>query len=124
MANKQRDLAKERWWRDRFKRHSASGLSVRAFCRRERLSEASFHAWRRTIAQRDTANRRKRALRVSRPATFVPMTVIEPAPREASFTIELAGGRALRLPATIAPLRLAEVVQAIEGLAVMPGGQT
>jgi hypothetical protein len=32
-----------------------SGLSVRAFCAEQGLSEASFYAWRRTLAERDAA---------------------------------------------------------------------
>ena len=47
MANKMRDVAKERFWRGVLKKFAAGGLSVRAFCRQERLSEPSFYAWRR-----------------------------------------------------------------------------
>jgi hypothetical protein len=32
-----------------------SGLSVRAFCEKQGLSEPSFYAWRRTLAARDAA---------------------------------------------------------------------
>ena len=41
MANKRRDAGKERFWRDVLKRHAASGLSVRAFCEREKLTESA-----------------------------------------------------------------------------------
>ena len=53
MAGLGRDESREVVWRRVLGRFSGSGLSVRAFCRRERLTEASFYAWRRTIAQRD-----------------------------------------------------------------------
>jgi hypothetical protein len=33
----------------------SSGLSVRAFCAEQRVSEPSFYVWRRTLAQRDAA---------------------------------------------------------------------
>jgi hypothetical protein len=52
MAKSQRDAAKEGRWRDFVKRHAASGLSVREFCRRESLTESAFYAWRRTIGER------------------------------------------------------------------------
>ena len=55
MANSLRDVAKERSWRDVVRRYAGSGLSVREFCRRESLAEASFYAWRRTLAERDAA---------------------------------------------------------------------
>jgi hypothetical protein len=42
MANKMRNAAKERRWREALKRFARSGLNVRAFCRRERVTEASF----------------------------------------------------------------------------------
>ena len=50
MANMRRDLAKERGWRATLKRQAASGLSVRGFCRREKLAESAFYAWRRIVA--------------------------------------------------------------------------
>lgn len=122
MANRNRDLARERTWRGRLARQAASGLSVRAFCQRERLSEASFYAWRRTISQRDGEG--KPVLR--RPA-FVPAVLtgsvltgsavtIEPR-REETIQIELAGGRLLRLPDSMEASRLAELVLALEARA-------
>jgi transposase len=112
MANKRRDLAKERGWRDTLKRQAASGLSVRGFCRREKLAGSGFYAWRRIVAERDAEAKPTRQT-----SAFVPLTVVEQAPREASIEIELAGGRLLRLPATIAAARLAELVHALEGRA-------
>lgn len=43
---------KELWWLERIRRWQKSQLSVRLFCRRQQLSEPSFYAWRRTLAQR------------------------------------------------------------------------
>jgi hypothetical protein len=42
MANKMRNAAKERRWREALKRFARSGLNVRAFCRRERVTEAAI----------------------------------------------------------------------------------
>ena len=106
MANFGRDLAKERRWRELIERQLASGLSARAFCRREELSAASFYAWRRTIDERAG-----RASAKACPA-FVPVAVTG-SPR-AGFVLELAGGRVLRLPETIPIERLAEFVVALE----------
>ena len=38
-----------RLWRERVGRQAASGLSVRQFCAQERISPASFYAWRRRL---------------------------------------------------------------------------
>ena len=39
----------ERFWQDRVGRQAASGLSIRQFCVQERISPASFYAWRRRL---------------------------------------------------------------------------
>jgi hypothetical protein len=111
MANTRRDGAKERFWRDVLRRQARSGLSVRAFCRHERLSEASFYAWRRTTRARD--GRADRAVGSRRPA-FVPVTLGAPPRPAASITIELAGRLVLRLPESIPAQRLAQIVHALE----------
>jgi hypothetical protein len=50
---KQRSAEKEAFWRGAVARQRASGLTVRAFCERERLVETSFHFWRRELMRRD-----------------------------------------------------------------------
>jgi transposase-like protein len=48
-----RDPAKERYWRRLLRRWKRSGQTGRDFCATHGLSEPSFYAWRREIAQRD-----------------------------------------------------------------------
>jgi hypothetical protein len=72
MANTMRNATKERFWRGTLKRQSASGLSVRAFCRREALAESAFYAWRRTVAERDAEAKQSAAAK--RPP-FLPVLV-------------------------------------------------
>jgi len=112
MANHQRDAAKQQRWREVIRRQVESGLSVRAFCRQERLTESAFFAWRRTIRQRDT----EATPQQQRPA-FLPVVVDENSRREGAITIELAGGRVLRLPEAMPTQRLVELVQALEAAA-------
>ena len=92
MAVKQRDPARERFWRDVMADWQASGLSIRAFCLQRRLTETAFHFWRRELRQRD-------AKPLSRPAAspFVPVTVI-PA---ATFAVEVRcpSGHVVTVPA-------------------------
>lgn len=96
------------FWRGVLGRHARSSLSVRAFCVREQVSEPSFYAWRRTLQERDAAEHP-----LPRPA-FLPVAIREaPAPEDA-LVIELRGGRLLRLPASMASARVAELVHALE----------
>jgi hypothetical protein len=46
-----RDPALEREWRGRLRRHEKSGLTVRAFCEQEGVSEHRFFWWRRRLKQ-------------------------------------------------------------------------
>jgi hypothetical protein len=48
-----RSTEKESFWRSHLKRQASSGESIRGYCLRRGLSEASFHYWRREIADRD-----------------------------------------------------------------------
>jgi transposase len=54
-TNNQRRTSKERFWRRMMRQWRGSGLSVRAFCDEQGLSEPSLYAWRRALAERDAA---------------------------------------------------------------------
>jgi hypothetical protein len=49
---RQPNLQKQQFWLDHIQRRQASGLSVRVYCETHHLSEANFHSWRRTLAER------------------------------------------------------------------------
>jgi len=108
MAIKRRDLGKETRWRDILKRYAASGLSVRAFCQQEQVTESSFYAWRRTIGER---NGTKKA---TVPAFMPAVMGSEPV---GAITIKFSGGRLLRLPTPISATWVAEFVHALESRA-------
>lgn len=113
MANSGRDAERESFWRGVLSRHAGSGLSVAAFCRREKLTQPSFYAWRRTMRERD--GQRPKAIRSRRPAQdFLPVRVTDLPPRESSITIELAEGSVLRLPEATPAVRIAELVRALQ----------
>lgn len=135
MAKQQRDLGKEVHWRGVLEQFSASGLSVRAFCRREQRSEANFYAWRRILAERDNQLGELAGMssaQVTTPppaphaAAFVPVHVASSGlsvrksadelgrSSDSSLALELRGGRTLRLPLTTPPAWLAELVLALE----------
>jgi transposase-like protein len=84
-----RDLSKEQQWRQRIRQWQASGLSVRAFCARHALAQATFYAWRRLLRERD---------RAAAPA-FVPVQVVaaEPLPSAPPLEVVAADGRWVRV---------------------------
>jgi transposase-like protein len=71
---RERDIGKERFWRDVIRRHKRSGQTISEFCLQHDLSESSFHAWRRTIAARDQQTRQTQ-MSVGELPAFVPLRV-------------------------------------------------
>ena len=110
MAHGKRDLRLEARWRDLVGRQPASGLSVRAFCVRERVTEPAYYAWRRELRRRDGQWAKDAA---ADPPAFVPVVIATAGAGQ--ITMELRGGRVLRLPATLALGDVAALVRAIEG---------
>lgn len=101
---------KEAFWRGVVERFARSGLTVREFCARERLSEPSFYWWKRELKGRPPM-----------PA-FVPVAVALPAeptvgsePRGPALEVTLRGGYVLRLPGPLDRKVLADLVAALEG---------
>jgi hypothetical protein len=111
MAKRRRSGEREAFWQAAVSRHQVSTQSVRAFCQRERLSEASFYAWRRTLRERQAAA----------PPSFVPLLLASPvASSSVGITIELRGGRVVRLPETMATERLIALLRGLEAGEVTP----
>ena len=110
-----RNLRLEARWRSLLARQPQSGLSVRAFCTREQVKECGFYTWRRTLRLRDQEQAERGGA-----LSFVPVVQSRhevsggddsPPP----MTIELRGGRMLRLPMRMPVAQVAELIRAIEG---------
>ena len=91
-TNTIRSSSKEQFWRRMIRLWRSGGLTVRAFCGGQGLSEASFYGWRRTLAERDASA-----------VAFVPVTVAAE-PRASSTAVSagaveliLNDGRRLRV---------------------------
>jgi transposase len=87
---------KETFWRQMVRQWRHSGQSIRVFCRARGLTEASFYAWRRSIAQRDQQADPGPGRGV-RPPLFVPvqLSTVTGAPLE----VVLERGLVVRVPA-------------------------
>ena len=88
MAAKQRDPQREQFWRETMAGWSASGLTVRAYCRRHRLTETAFHYWRRELRRRGATPA------PSTSPAFVPVTVV-PAP---AVEVRCPSGHVVTIP--------------------------
>jgi hypothetical protein len=95
MARRGERSSKEQFWRGMVALWQRTReQSIRAFCEVHGLSEQSFYAWRRTIAERDQMAARKDEL-----PTFVPLRVA-PAASPVSAGLEVVvGSEVVRVPA-------------------------
>ena len=98
---------REAWWRRVVAKQAGSGMSIRASCAKHGVKDPAFYWWRAELARRDATRSA---------AAFVPV-VVEPAEAVPAdgLKIELRGGRALRLPASLTMAKIGELVRAIEG---------
>jgi len=80
-------------WRTIFAEQHRSGLTITAFCRSRKIVKSSFHRWRNTLEQLDTA----RAKPTPSPA-FVPVRVVPEATTVTVIEVILPSGIRLRVP--------------------------
>jgi hypothetical protein len=106
--------ALETLWRRRLRQQPNSGLTIHQFCKREGVSTANFHSWKRRLA-----------LRTASPITFssgasafVPV-IVPPAPKSQPHdstdlvTIQLANGGRILLPITAGVDPVCQVVETV-----------
>jgi hypothetical protein len=110
---KARDKSKEAYWQQKLHEHSQSGLSIRAFCRQQKLAETAFYFWRREIARR---RREQRAKPRRGRALFVPVRVTADAQSApgGEMTIALADGRRIHLTPPVDKQALSDVLAVME----------
>jgi len=114
--------ARERHWRKILEQWKQSGLSMADFCRREGLKDHTLSWWKRTLEERDRAQQRESAKRAARAAaesarpSFVPVRVIEAAPRESISAVEIvtSRGHVVRLQPGFDAATLRRVLAALE----------
>ena len=123
-----RSVAKERLWRRHVAQQARSKLSVRQYCGQVGLSEPSFYAWRRELAERDSATGEPARLETRAnhagpaparassppPTSFLPVTIAAPA--AAPIELVLPSGLLVRVAAHDAAA-LRTVLTVLEGRA-------
>jgi transposase len=113
---RQPDPVKEQFWRDAIQCWERSGLSIRAFCAEQALSEFSFHAWRRTIARRDQPASSPVPERRDPVPAFVPVRVTGAplALATPSLEVVLGSGRTVRVSPGFDPATLRHLLAVLE----------
>ena len=120
----ERDRVRERFWRAAVRRRESAGMTVREFCRRERLHESTYHFWRRELKRRDAesaASDRGRHVQLGRAnrRQWAEVSLVRPGTRK-RFRDRPASRRMARfIPVTVAASDGARSVAEI----VLPGGR-
>jgi len=102
-----RDVEKQVAWQRRLRQQAKSGQSVRAWCRKHRVTETAFYWWRRELARRDAEDSA---------SSFVPVHVTETSAGNGDAPIEivLTDGRCVRLTGPVNGQALADVLDVLE----------
>jgi hypothetical protein len=116
---KARDVEKERRWKRIFREAARSGLSIRAFCRREKLAESQFYWWQRELKKRGQGVKKaRRSGKTSRgsgePASFALVSQDGEEAIAAGIELVLADGRRLRIGKGVDEETLSTVLGALE----------
>jgi len=127
---KGRDSQRERRWRRIIREHRRSGVGVREFCSRGKLTETAFYFWRRELQRRQVEDSTRRAEQEQRQPTrrtrrrqaaetpaFVAVRVEEHSAVAGGgrIEIELLGGRRVHVAAPVDRQALADVLAVLEG---------
>jgi hypothetical protein len=90
---KTRSEDRRRHWREAIDRQQASGESIVAFCAKQGLSLASFHAWKRRLRRRQRETGRR-----STKQALVPVQIVgDPTADEGRLEVEWPSGVVLRV---------------------------
>ena len=112
-----RSAEKEAFWRRAVAEQQESGLSVRQFCRRKKIAEASFYGWKRELALRDREGKGAEGQAgnaADGEDEFVPLRVA-PAPLlVAGLELLHPGGHVIRIPAGFDDETLRRVLSILE----------
>jgi transposase-like protein len=110
-----RDRGKELFWRRLLQLWPRSGRTIRDFCADHHVTEASFFAWRRTIAERDRELAGKPAT-ASAPPAFVPLRVVATPPPESvdCFEVVLGDDCVVRVPAGFNPASFRQLLAILQ----------
>jgi hypothetical protein len=105
------DAAKARYWQNLIREAARSGLSIREFCRRGRVTISQFYWWQKRLKQRPRTKRRSSGKGA---ASFVFLVSEEGGSLDAGIELVLSDGRRLRIHKGVDETTLRAVLAAME----------
>ena len=120
MGKSRRRSEGESFWRSMTDQQRASGLSVRQFCRGQRLSESSFHYWTRKLGSAQS-----KVQTAERDSTIVPVQIVDSDNIDDQSMIEILipSGITLRCSAALDRQAIASLISAIQSVSMRVGEQ-
>ena len=112
-----RSAEKEAFWRRALADQEESGLSVRQFCQRKKIAEASFYGWRRELALRDregNGSERQAGSAAGHEQAFVPLRVTPSPVLAAGLELLHPSGHVIRIPAGFDDETLRRILSILE----------
>jgi len=112
---------REEHWRRILARQQQSGLTRADFCRREGINDNAFTWWTRELKKRDQSRhvpqRKAERQKGPRRPAFIPVRVIQAAPRNGSSALEIVtrSGHVVRVQPDFDPALLRKAIAALEG---------
>jgi hypothetical protein len=107
------DAAKQGRWLELIRRWQGSQTTVREFCRRHRVSEASFCSWRRVLRERGLLHDPVPLTSADAPA-FVKLSMLDAEPSVSAIELVLDQRRVLRVRPGFDAGMLLELVRLLE----------
>ena len=107
------DLTKHRRWQKTIGEAARSGLSIREFCRRRRLTVSHFYWWQRRLGMNVRKGLSRKADGGQSPASFA-LVSDDPAATDAGIELVLGDGRRLRIRKGVDGETLRAVLAAME----------
>ena len=107
------DASKQTRWLDLIQRHQRSQLTVREFCQRNHISEASFFSWRRVLRQRGILDEPVTPS-TQTASPFIKLATPKATPRASTIEVVLTKRRRLRVRPGFDADLLLELVRLLE----------
>ena len=108
------DVGKQAFWLELIRRWQRSQTTVREFCRRHRISEASFFSWRRVLRERGLLHDPVPLTTADAPA-FVKLSMLDAEPSVSDIELVLDQRRILRVRPGFDADMLLQLVRLLEG---------
>ena len=109
-AEQKSDTDQQQFWRMAIETWKSSGLSIRQFCANEKLTEASFYAWRKKLTGSDLIVEEQDNDKHSE-SEFIEVTIPQNNPVAIEFV--LTSGNVLKIPAGVDTKTLTTVLSVL-----------